>query len=153
MATRTSGALQVALSESRTRTALLLESIALRHQIAVLERRRTCRPCLRRLDRLLPILLSRWWPLWGESLVIVHSGTVVRWRRNDWSAIWGYRSRSYRRGNRPRVSDEVGGLIARMTCETFLWGVRRSHGEPPMLGVILPQWGWDSIMESVSRMA
>jgi hypothetical protein len=46
------GAVLVARSEPRTRTALLLESIALRHQIAVLERCRTCRPCFRRWDRL-----------------------------------------------------------------------------------------------------
>jgi len=38
---------------------MLLESIALRHQIAVLERSRTRRPCFRRIDRLLWILLSR----------------------------------------------------------------------------------------------
>jgi hypothetical protein len=41
MAMPTSGAVPVARSEARTRTALLLESIALRHQIAVLERSRT----------------------------------------------------------------------------------------------------------------
>jgi hypothetical protein len=42
----TSAALPLARSgEPRTSTALLLESIALRHQIAVLERSRTCRPC------------------------------------------------------------------------------------------------------------
>jgi len=34
-------------SEPRTRTALLLEAIALRHQIAVLERSGTGRPCFR----------------------------------------------------------------------------------------------------------
>jgi len=38
----TSGAVPVAGSEPRTRTALLLEGIALRHQIAVLERSGTC---------------------------------------------------------------------------------------------------------------
>jgi hypothetical protein len=42
----------------RTRTALLLESIALRHQIAVLERNGTRRPCFRLWDRLFWILLS-----------------------------------------------------------------------------------------------
>jgi hypothetical protein len=36
--------------EPRTRTALVLESIALRHQIAVLERSGTRRPCFRRLE-------------------------------------------------------------------------------------------------------
>jgi len=66
----------VARSELRTRTALLLEAIALRHQIAVLERSRTRRPCFRRFDRLFWILLSWWWPLWRESLLIVQPETA-----------------------------------------------------------------------------
>jgi hypothetical protein len=45
--------------EPRTLTALLLESIALRHQIAVLKRSGTRRPCFRRWDRLFWILFSR----------------------------------------------------------------------------------------------
>jgi hypothetical protein len=41
MTIQTSGAVQDAPNEPRTRIALLLESIALRHQIALLERSRT----------------------------------------------------------------------------------------------------------------
>jgi len=41
MAIATRGAVLVGRSELRTRTSLLLEEIALRHQIAVLERRRS----------------------------------------------------------------------------------------------------------------
>ena len=75
----TSESLVVAPSgEPRTHTALLLEAIALRHQIAVLERSRTRRPCFRRFDRLFWILLSRWWSDWRESLVIVQPETVLR---------------------------------------------------------------------------
>jgi hypothetical protein len=70
-----------------------LESIALRLQIAVLERSRTSRPCFRRIDRLFWILLSRKWPPWRESLMIVQPETVLRWRRNGWSAVWKCRSR------------------------------------------------------------
>jgi hypothetical protein len=113
MAKRTSGAVLVARSEPRTLTSLLLESIALRHQIAVLERSRTRRPSFRRFDRLFWILLSRWWSEWRSSLVIVQPETVLRWRRNGWSAIWKYRSRGRWRGGRPRVSSEVRNLIAR----------------------------------------
>jgi|SRR5271170_4510272 len=114
MVTLTSGAVPAAPSELRTRTALVLEAIALRHQIAVLERSRTRRPCFRTFDRLLWILLSRWWPQWRESLMIVQAETVLRWRRNGWSTIWGYRSRGHWQGGRPRVSSEVRGLITRM---------------------------------------
>jgi hypothetical protein len=93
--------------EPRTRTALLLESIALRHQIAVLERSRTRRPCFRLWDRLFWILFSRWWPQWRDSLVIVQPETVLRWRRDGWSALWRYRARGRWRGRRPRISSEV----------------------------------------------
>jgi len=139
MAIPTSGAVRVAPSDPRTCTALLLESIALRHQIAVLERSRTRRPCFRRFDRLLWILLSRWWPQWRESLMIVQPETVLRWRRNGWSAIWGYRSRGRWRGGRPRVSSEIRHLITQMARENFLWGAPRIHGELLMLGFSVSQ--------------
>jgi hypothetical protein len=139
MAKPTSGAVPVARSEPRTRTALLLEGIALRHQIAVLERSGTRRPCFRRWDRLFWILFSRWWPQWRDSLIIVEPETVLRWRRNGWSALWRYRSRGRWRGGRPRVSSEVRYLIARMARENFLWGAPRIHGELLMLGFSVSQ--------------
>ncbi len=92
MATPTSRAVPVVRNEPRTRTALVLEAIALRHQIAVLERSRTRRPCFRCIDRLFWILLSRWWSQWRESLLIVQPETVLRWRRSGWLALWRYRS-------------------------------------------------------------
>lgn len=139
MAKPTGGAVSVAQSESRTRSSLLLESIALRHQIAVLKRSRTRRPCFRRFERLFWILLSRWWSDWRNSLVIVQPETVLRWRRNGWSAMWKYRSRGRWRGGRPRISREVRSLIARMAHENFLWGAPRIHGELLMLGFTVSQ--------------
>ena len=123
-----------ARNESRTRTALLLEAIALRHQIAVLERSRTRRPYFRRIDRLFWILLSRWWPSWRESLMIVQPETVLRWRRNGWLAFWRYRSSGRWRGGRQRMSSELRNLIREMARENFLWGAPRIHGELLMLG-------------------
>ena len=139
MAEPLSATISVARSELRTRTALWLEAIALRHQIAVLERSRTRRPCFRHIDRLFWILLSRWWRGWRESLVIVQPDTVLRWRRKGWSAFWAYRSRGRWRGGRPRVSSEVCDLIARMARENFLWGAPRIHGELRMLGFSVSQ--------------
>ena len=87
MARPTSGALPLARTEPRTRTALLLEAIVLRHQIAVLERSGTRRPCFRLWDRLFWILFSRWWSQWRDGLIIVQAETVLRWRREGWSAL------------------------------------------------------------------
>jgi hypothetical protein len=151
MAKPTGGAVSVAQSESRTRSSLLLESIALRHQIAVLKRSRTRRPCFRRFERLFWILLSRWWSDWRNSLVIVQPETVLRWRRNGWSAMWKYRSRGRWRGGRPRISREVRSLIARMAHENFLWGAPRIHGELLMLGFTVSQATVSRYMPARSR--
>jgi len=69
------------------------------------------------------------WPQWRDSLIIVQPETVLRWRREGWSALWRYRSRGRWRGGRPRVSSEVRHLIVRMARENFLWGAPRIHGE------------------------
>jgi hypothetical protein len=135
----TSATLPLVRTESRTRIALLLEGIALRHQIAVLERSGTRRPCFRPWDRLFWILFSRWWPQWRDSLIIVPPETVLRWRREGWSSLWRYRSPSRWRGGRPRVSSEVRHLIAQMARENFLWGAPRIHGELLMLGFNISQ--------------
>jgi hypothetical protein len=71
--------------------------------------------------------------------MIVQPETVLRWRRDGWSAIWGYRSRSHWRGGRPRVSREVRRLITQMARENFLWGAPRIHGELLMLGFSVSQ--------------
>ena len=139
MAMPTSAALPLVPSEPRTRTALLLEGIALRHQIAVLERSGTRRLCFRLWDRLFWILFLRWWPQWRDSLIIVQPETVLRWRRNGWSALWRYRSPGRWRGGRLRVSSEVRQLIAQMAPQNFLWGAPRIHGELLMLGLSVSQ--------------
>jgi hypothetical protein len=127
----------VSLSDTRSLTDLVLEIIALRHQIAVLKRRGTRRPRFGLWDRLFWILLLRWWPRWPESLLIVLPETVKRWRRNGWSGLWRYRSRW--RGGRPRLAREVRELIARMARENFLWSAPRIHGELLMLGYEVSQ--------------
>ena len=64
--------------EPPTRTPLLLEAIALRHQIAVLERSRTHRPCFRLWDRLFWILFSRWWPVPPQNSIHAENTGVSR---------------------------------------------------------------------------
>jgi putative transposase len=129
MAMELPGACGDARSEPPTWTALVLEMVALRHQIAVLKRSGTRRPCFRFRDRLFWILLARWWPGWRDSLVIVQPATVLRWHREGWAGLWRYRSRGRWRGGRPRISREIRQLIVCMARENFLWGAPRIHGE------------------------
>src|SRR6202140_4847177 len=151
MGMSTNAALPLARNEPRTRTALQLESIALRHQIAVLERNGTRRPCFSLWDRLFWILLLRWWSQWRDSLIIIQPETVLRWPGEGWSALWQYRARGRWRGGRPRVSDELRHLIVRMARENFLWGAPRIHGELLMLGFSVSQATVSRYMPARSR--
>src|SRR5215470_320613 len=73
----------------RQRRDLLLEFIVLRHQLAVLQRTGTRRPCFRPSERLFWVFLARWWANWQRGLIIVQPATVLRWRRRGFWAIGG----------------------------------------------------------------
>jgi putative transposase len=60
--------------------AVALENVALRHQLAVLQRS-VGRPRLRRRDRLVWVGLSQLWAGWRSTLVIVQPATVLDWHR------------------------------------------------------------------------
>src|SRR5262249_31112736 len=72
----------------RSRTALQLEVLALRHQLGVLQRS-VKRPRLTTADRLFWIWLSRIWPAWRSALVIVKPDTVVAWHRTGFPVVLG----------------------------------------------------------------
>ena len=126
-------------SDRRSRRDLIWECVALRHQLAVLKRCRTRRPCFRPIDRLFWVLLSWWWPGWREALSIIQADTVLRWRRHGIAVIWKYRSRGRRRGGRPRIAVEIRQLIHEMARANFLWGAPRIHGELLKLGIAVSQ--------------
>jgi putative transposase len=61
----------------RSRAALELENLALRHQIGVLQRSARKRPELTPAGRLLWVWLSRIWNDWRSALAVVKPETVV----------------------------------------------------------------------------
>jgi hypothetical protein len=67
-------------SAFRTRVALELENVALRHQLNVLKRS-VPRPRLKPADRYLWVVLSRVWQNWRAALAIVRPETVIAWHR------------------------------------------------------------------------
>jgi hypothetical protein len=115
------------------------ESSAARHQLAVLKRCRTRRPCFRPIDRLFWVFLSWWGPGWRGALTIIQAATVLRWRRDGITVILKYRSRGRRRGGRPRIAVETRQLIHEMAQANFLWGAPRIHGELLKLGITVSQ--------------
>jgi putative transposase len=65
----------------RSRAALQVEILALRHQIGVLRRSAQKRPKLSLVDRLFWAWLCRVWSDWRSALVIVKPQTVIAWHR------------------------------------------------------------------------
>jgi transposase InsO family protein len=125
-------------STVRSRVDLAAEILALRHQLAVLQRQTPRRPHLGRTDRLLWVLLSRIWPNWRRAVQIVTPDTVVRWHRRGFALYWRWRSR-LRRPGRPAVAVDIRALIRQMHAANPLWGAPRIHGELQKLGLTVSQ--------------
>jgi putative transposase len=111
---------------------IALENLALRHQLAVLQRSDR-RPRLSRWDRILWVWLSRLWTSWRSSLVIVQPATVLAWHRQGFRLYWRWTSRPNPVG-RPRLDAELRDLIRRMARENPTWGRRRIRAKLALLG-------------------
>ena len=120
------------VSVAKVRRNLVLENLALRHQIAVLQRQ-SKKPPLKNSDRLLWVGLRRIWPGWKSALYLVQPATVVKWHRSGFRAYWRRKSRS--KGGRPRVDPEVRKLIRDMWNMNPTWGRPRIHAELAKLGI------------------
>jgi Homeodomain-like domain len=123
-------AIQLVLAARRD---VLLEVLALHHQLAVLARsnRRFRTP-----DRLLWLFLRRVWPQWRDALRLVQPATVDRWHRDGFDRHWWRRSR---RPGRPRIDSQIRDLIRRLADENRLWGAPRIHGELLKLGIVVSE--------------
>jgi putative transposase len=127
--------LAVFRSVFRSRAALELENLALRHQLNVLK----CsvkRPQLTPADRYFWVVLSRVWLDWRSALAIVQPDTVIAWHRKGFRLFWTWKIRRGKPG-RPAVSREVRELIRRMSRENPLWGAPHIHGELLKLGITI----------------
>jgi transposase InsO family protein len=127
-----SAVLRSVVAGFRTRRNLVLENLALRHQLLVLNRRSKS-PTLRTSDRLFWATLSAIWSRWTKVLVIVQPQTVVRWHQTGFRLFWRWRSR-HRLGRTPKDRELIG-LIRRMWQANPTWGSPRIRAELAKLGL------------------
>jgi transposase InsO family protein len=111
---------------------LVLENLALRHQLLVLNRTVKA-PTLRNSDRLFWAALSAMWSRWTKVLVIVQPQTVVRWHQAGFRLFWRWRSR--RRSGRTPKDRELIDLIRRMWQANPTWRSPRIRAELAKLGL------------------
>jgi putative transposase len=124
-------------ASARSRAALQLEVLALRHQLQVLQRSRPRRWRLAKADRWLWTLLSRFWAGWRTALVIVKPETVVAWHQRGFRLWWAWKSRG--RIWRPTVPADVRSVIRTMAQANPRWGAPRIHGELLKPGINVSQ--------------
>ena len=118
-------------SSVRDQRDLALENLALRQQLTTLKFRGP-RPNLTDADRLLWVVLSRFWPKWTSVVHIVQPATVIRWHRQGFRYYWRWKSQP--RG-RPRIDKETRQLVRKMCLANPIWGAPRIHGEFLKLGI------------------
>jgi transposase InsO family protein len=123
----------IASAVFKSRAALHLENLALRHQLGVLNRS-VKRPKLTSADRLLWAWLCEVWGDWRSALVIVKPETVIAWHRKGFRLFWTWKVRHGQPG-RPAVPKDVRELIRKLSRENPLWGAPRIHGELLKLGI------------------
>ena len=107
---------------TKDRTQLVLENIALRHQLAVYKRS-VARPNIKDGDRIFWLTVMRMLKEWRQALVFVQPDTVVRWHRKGFRRYWRRKSRGH--PGRPPISMKLIHLIRRISTENVRWGAPR----------------------------
>jgi hypothetical protein len=110
----------------RSRIALQLEALALRHQLNVYHRS-IRRPRVPPSDRIFWAWLARHWARWQEVLVFVQPATVIGWQRRWFRDHWTWLSR--KEEGRPRIRPERREPIREISRAIPRWGVPRILGE------------------------
>ena len=111
-------------SSLRTRASLQIEILALRHQLGVLKRTKRRRFRLAASDRLLRVILLRFWPDWRKALMMVNAETVIGWHGREFRLYWNWKNRRGRIG-RPGITKEIRELVREMSATNIYFGERR----------------------------
>ena len=121
-----------------------IEILALRHQLAVLQRQ-IDRPRLTPPDRafLAALLHKLPRPTLRRLLLFVSADTILRWHRDLLRRRHAKISRPRRPGRRPTVRS-IRVLVLRLARDNPSWGYRRIHGELAILGItVAPSTVWE----------
>ena len=95
-------------------------------------KRQNPKPRVKKCDRLFWVILSKLWPSWKKSLIIVQPESVIRWHRQGFKLFWRLKSR--KKLGRPKIDAEIRQLIRQLSKENPTWGVPHIKSELALLG-------------------
>ncbi|MFE1320555.1 integrase core domain-containing protein [Kitasatospora phosalacinea] len=129
----------------------VVEILALRHQIGVLERQLNGQQVrFHASDRAFLASLLHGLPreVLRRVRLLVRPDTVLRWHRNVIARRHAAQSKP-KRGGRPRTVHSIRALVLRLARENPSWGYRRLHGELLVLGVkVAASTVWEILKEA-----
>ena len=96
----------------RAPTALAVENLFLRKQLALYQERQIKPRRTTHATRMALIWLARWFN-WRQAIVIVQPATLIRWHRQGFRVFWRWKSRS----GRPPIPVDLQALIRRMAWD------------------------------------
>lgn len=112
-----------------------LEILALRSQLAIVQERISNRkipkPRFKPAFRCLWVLLSKFFPGWQASLILVKPETVIGWHKTAFRFFWKLKSKP----GRPKISRKTIALIKRIHKENPLLSPEKIHEQLISLGV------------------
>ncbi|MGA2916629.1 MAG: integrase core domain-containing protein [Sedimentisphaerales bacterium] len=114
----------------KNRHNLILENLLLRQQIIILKRK-TKKPKLKNIDRIILIWISKLWNNWKSALIIVKPETLIGWHKKGFKFFWRWKSR---RTGRPLIDWELIKFIRKLQKENITWTHQRIQGELAKLG-------------------
>jgi putative transposase len=109
---------------SGSRTALAAEILFLRKQLAYYQEHQIRPRRLTDASRLSLLFWSRFFD-WKSALMVVKTGTFIRWHRKGFKLYWRWKSR----GGRPSLPKDIRQLIERLVKENVTWGEERVANE------------------------
>ena len=114
-----------------------LEILALRSQLALVQKDILAgempKPRFKPALRCFWVLLSKIFPAWQNTLVLVKPETVIRWHRTAFKFFWRIKSR---KAGRPRISAKTIALIKRLHRENPLLSPEKIYEQLVNLGVM-----------------
>ena len=109
----------------KSKRGLIFENLMLRQQLNIYKRK-SKKPKLENIDRIILVWISKIFSKWKSALVIVKVSTLIGWHKKGFKLYW---KRKSRRVGRPNIDWQLIKLVRKLQKENPTWTAQRIQGE------------------------